>query len=182
MSPPTGTGAPEAADATWLCGADSGPVSAAVLGPEVAGAGARTRTTTTAPRSATASATPAQRTARRSGKRIPGLVDGPAHFVQRHQPVALHGHGTRVQVHLDVPDAGQAQQLLGHRLDAVSTGHPGHAVRLGHGHREPPRIGGDRPPLPPPGGKKRNPGGARVLFPRGATSPPPAGPRPPPPP
>src|SRR2546423_10489086 len=112
--------------ATWLCGADSGPVTAAVLGPEVAGTGARASTTTTAPRSATASATPAQRTARRSGKRIPGLVDGGADLVERDHPVALHGHGARVEVHLDVADAGQAEQFLPHRLLAVPTGHSGH--------------------------------------------------------
>src|SRR5256714_14216033 len=155
VGPPAGAGVPEAAMATWLCGADSGPVRAAALGPEVAGTGAMGSTTTTAPRSATASATPAQRTARRSGKRIPRLGDGGAHLVERNHPVALPGHGARVEVHPDVADPGQAEQLRLHRLDTVATGHPGHGVRLGHGHREPPRIGGTRPILPPRGIKGR---------------------------
>src|SRR2546430_16458192 len=103
-----------------LGGSDSGPVSPVALGPETAGTGARKSTTPSATSTGTARA---PSTRRRSGKRIPGLVDGGAYLIQGQLPVALHGDRAGVQVHPHAAYPRQSGQFLAHRLHAVPAGH-----------------------------------------------------------
>src|SRR5918998_6327650 len=75
---------------------------------------------------------------------VAGLVNGGAHRGAVYGLLTGHADPAAVQVHVHAGHALDAADLLGHRVDAVLAGHPGHRVLGGARHQYSSRQVGSR--------------------------------------